>query len=148
MNNKKELVRFARFAVVGAIGAVIDFGVLNLLVQVVRLDFIIASVISFVCAAISNFIWNRLWTYPESRSKRVRTQLTQFTLISVLGLLIRTPLLAWLESGLTRFFTETLTINLFTPVFWAHNTALAIAIAVVMLWNFLANRFWTYSDVQ
>ena len=31
--NQKELIRFCKFSVVGALGAVIDFGALNLLVQ-------------------------------------------------------------------------------------------------------------------
>lgn len=146
-DRKKEVVRFSRFAVVGAIGALVDFGVLNLLVHLINLDFIIASIISFICAVMSNFIWNRLWTYPESRSKSVRTQLIQFATISTIGLLIRTPLLVWMESWLIRFFTHTISMPILTPVFWAHNTALAIAIVVIMLWNFFANRFWTYNDV-
>ena len=38
--------------------------------------------------------------------------------------------------------------NFLTPVFVAHNLSLAIVIGVVMIWNFLANRYWTYSDVN
>jgi putative flippase GtrA len=28
-----------------------------------------------------------------------------------------------------------------------HNAALAVAIGIVMLWNYFANRYWTYNDI-
>lgn len=148
INRRAELSRFLRFAVVGAIGAVVDFGVFNLLSAVIRIAAVPSSVISFTLAVISNFIWNRYWTYPDSRSKPIRHQLTQFSIVSVIGLIIRTPLFAWLEKILVRVFTDIITPrSIITPTFAGHNLALATAIVVVMLWNFIANRLWTYNDI-
>ncbi len=39
-------------------------------------------------------------------------------------------------------------MNLFTPEFLGKNFTLAIAVGVVMLWNFFVNRYWTYNDVD
>ncbi len=148
ITNQKERARFLRFAFVGAIGAVIDFGVFNLLVHFTGINSVIASVISFVSAVCSNFIWNRYWTYPDSRSKHVAHQLLQFIMISFIGLAIRTPLFAFLEKNLIRVFsTANLNISL-TPTFLGHNISLAIAIVVIMFWNFFANRLWTYADID
>jgi putative flippase GtrA len=36
---------------------------------------------------------------------------------------------------------------MFTPEFLAKNITLAIAVIVVMFWNFFVNRYWTYNDV-
>ena len=147
MTNRKEQSRFLRFAFVGAIGAVIDFGVFNILTNTTTINAVLASVISFIGAVCSNFIWNRYWTYPDSRTKRVAHQLAQFFAISLIGLLIRTPLFAFLERNFISFFAAS-KLNLpFTPVFLGHNISLAIAIIVVMFWNFFANRFWTYADI-
>lgn len=148
INNKKERTRFFRFAIVGAIGAVVDFGVMNLLVNVFKVNFILASIISFLAAVTSNFIWNRFWTYPDSRSKPVLHQLLSFTLLNTIGLIIRTPLIALLEKLLVPFFSNTLILPWFEPAFYAHNLSLATVILVVMLWNFFANRYWTYNDVK
>ena len=98
--NSKERSRFLRFAVVGAIGAVVDFGIFNLLSSTKILPAIWASVVSFICAVVSNFLWNRFWTYPDSRGKKIGHQVFQFTLVSLIGLGIRTPLFAWLEKVL------------------------------------------------
>jgi putative flippase GtrA len=69
ITNPRERTRFFRFALVGFMGAVVDFGVMNLLSQVFKVPLVIAGTISFIAAIISNFTWNRYWTYPDSRSK-------------------------------------------------------------------------------
>jgi putative flippase GtrA len=148
ITNSKERSRFLRFMVVGTIGAVIDFGVFNLLTHLWGVSAVISSMISFTLAVCSNFLWNRYWTYPDSRSKHVAKQVIQFLVISFVGLGIRTPLFAWLEKWMVNEFT-TLNLKLpFTPTFLGHNISLAIVIVVVMFWNFFANRFWTYADVK
>lgn len=148
--NPRERTRFLKFAVVGVIGAVIDFGTFNLLSSAFLVNKVIASVISFSMAVISNFLWNRYWTYPDSRSKPVARQLLEFSVINVIGLLIRTPLFAFLSERLPKYFESIVYFKYFplTPVFWGHNIALAIAVIVVMFWNFFINRYLTYSDVK
>lgn len=144
-----ERTRFFRFAVVGVIGAVVDFGTMNVLTLFAHMPFIPASMISFGAAVVSNFLWNRFWTYPDSRSKAVTRQVMQFILISVIGLAIRVPLLHWVEGMMVESFARILPKSfIFSPRFMGHNLALAAAVLVVMMWNFLANRFWTYNDVQ
>jgi hypothetical protein len=71
-----------------------------------------------------------------------------FTLVSVIGLAIRVPLLALLEAPVERIFAR-LPVRwlLFTPNFYADNLVLAATIIVVLFWNFFANRHWTYNDV-
>jgi putative flippase GtrA len=104
---------------------------------------------SFTAAIVSNFLWNRFWTYPDSRSKNVSKQVVQFIVVSVIGLAIRTPLFAGMERILITFLERNLPKPFFvTPTFAGHNIALAIAVLVVMMWNFFANRYWTYNDVS
>lgn len=152
LSNTRERSRFMRFALVGIMGAVVDFGVFNLLTSAAGLPAVLSSIISFLMAVVSNFLWNRYWTYPDSRSKALHHQVSQFILVSLAGLLIRTPLFAWLEPNLIRAASSILkgmtSIRLLTPTLVGHNIALAIAVIVVMFWNFYANRFWTYSDVS
>jgi putative flippase GtrA len=149
LTNQQERTRFLRFAVVGIIGAVVDFGVFNLLTQLTHIIPVWATAISFIAAVCSNFVWNRFWTYPDSRSKPVLTQVSQFFLINIIGLGIRIPLFAWLEGVLVAAFSRWIKPSFFlSPTFIAHNVSLAIVILVVMMWNFFANRFWTYNDVS
>jgi putative flippase GtrA len=149
IKNSKETSRFFRFAIVGSVGAIIDFVIFNLFTLLNVLPGIWAQVISFTCAVFSNFTWNRIWTYPDSRTKSLSKQFLQFVVVSVAGLLIRTPLFAWLEKVLTQIGEKTVPSNYaLSPVFLGHNFSLAIVIFVVMIWNFLINRYWTYNDVN
>jgi putative flippase GtrA len=148
LTNPRERTRFLRFMMVGAVGTVIDFGVSNLLIHVFGSSLVLAGSISFICAVFSNFTLNRYWTYPDSRTKSIHHQLAQFTLVSIIGLGIRVITLAILEPivfGIVQ--TLSLPFNLLAKVV-ADNLTLGLAIAIVTLWNFFANRYWTYGDVE
>lgn len=150
VTNPRERTRFFRFAIVGIIGAVVDFGTFNLLTNFAGLSAVWASVFSFIAAIISNFTWNRYWTYPDSRSKPLGSQLIQFSVVSLIGLVIRTPIIAILEPLFFSIFSGStfLPIGFLTAEFLANNLALAIAVIIVMFWNFFINRYWTYGDVE
>jgi len=132
--NRKEFNRFAKFAIVGLIGAVIDISVLNLMHKAFGWPLLWANTLSVSIAILSNFTWNRLWTFPESRSRRKREQLVQFTLVNVIGLGINDVIVVGLEAVFAQFIAEP--GDLFLAKF--------IAIGVVLFWNFGANRLWTY----
>jgi putative flippase GtrA len=149
ITNPVERTRFLKFLVVGLIGAIIDFGVMNVLSHFFGVSLVIAGTISFTFAVISNFLWNRYWTYPESRSKPVMRQLGMFAAVNVAGVAIRIPILKYLEPPLLRLFQQfNFRFGFLTPEFLAKNGTLAIAVLVVMLWNFFVNRYWTYNDVE
>ena len=149
LTDTRERTRFLKFAFVGAIGAVIDFGVMNLLSHVIlELPLVFAGTISFICAVISNFTWNRYWTYPESRSRPILSQLGMFFVVNAAGMAIRIPILHYLEPPLLRVIETALHTSAATAEFYAKNLTLATAVGIVMLWNFFINRYWTYNDID
>lgn len=157
---RREVNRFLKFSVVGIVGAVVDFGTFNLLSNVVGLWSIPSTAISFTVAVTSNFIWNYFWTYSDSRSKPLGRQATQFAIVNLIGLAIRTPIFAFTEKPFIEISERTLNSwpKTFPPgsesfiplesVVIGGNIALALAVIVVLFWNFGVNRIWTYSDVK
>jgi putative flippase GtrA len=143
---RREVGRFFRFAVVGVIGAVVDFGTFNLLNAVLGIWSVLASALSFTAAVTSNFFWNRCWTYPDSRSKPVARQAAQFAVVNLVGLFIRTPIFAFGEAPFIRLALHLPYDLPLHPVQLGRNLALAVAVIVVLFWNFAINRLWTYSD--
>jgi len=149
LRKKKEQERFIRFAIVGSIGAVIDIGIFNFASSILKIPALTAQAISFSVAVISNFLWNRYWTYPDSRNKAVVNQLIQFVFVSLIGLAVRTLIFDRLEEAMIWSATQILPSKfLLTPTVVGHNVSLAIVIVVIMFWNFFVNRFWTYNDVE
>jgi len=147
LQNPVERTRFFRFLAVGIFGAFVDFGVMNFLTHEFGLTLVVAGTISFICAVVSNFIWNRYWTYPDSRSRPLGRQLGMFFAVNVAGVMIRIPILHYLEPIFLRFF-QRFVLGVFAPEFLAKNFTLAVAVVVVLFWNFFVNRFWTYNDVD
>lgn len=147
-----------KFSVVGAIGAVVDFGTFNLLTRLTGVDSIPASMISFAAAVTSNFLWNRFWTYPDSRTKPISRQATEFALVNLIGLAIRTPIFAITRApaiqAATRIRVHRIPgvigslLDSLPPETVGLNMALAVSVVVVLIWNFGVNRVWTYSDVE
>ena len=162
-SHAREVERFIKFFIVGIIGFFVDFTTLNILQNSIlvpiepsqNLKISLATGIAFCAAVLSNFFWNRYWTYPDSRSKSVRRQLVMFYGVNTATLLFRL-----LFVGLSFKFFGEIGENLLTEVgviealdtedFNQLGTNIAQALAVIlgMFWNFTINRLWTYNDVS
>jgi dolichol-phosphate mannosyltransferase len=130
--NKKILhYQFLRFAVVGTTGAVIDFTILIVLTEVFGVYYLASSIIAFALANLSNFIWNKLWTFRNKSDKHVR-QFFSFLVVGVVGLLINTGVLYYSVELLGFYYI----------------IGKVIASAVVMFWNFFMNKYLTFKYVE
>jgi putative flippase GtrA len=154
VKSPRELERFLKFAVVGTVGAGVDFTVLNLFklwfeaigmgvgwstLPSHEIQLVAAATISFSAAVLSNFTWNRLWTFPESRERPLGSQLAQFAVVNIMGLVINNVLLVTTDRYV---FQHLVSARL------SYNLAKAFAIAVVLFWNFGINRVWTYRGIE
>ncbi len=85
-NKKKNLMRqIIRFAFVGGSAFVIDYGVMIFLTELIGINYLISSGISFSVSVIYNYILSVHWVFDvaEDRSKRAefvtdRNQLSDF----------------------------------------------------------------------
>jgi len=148
ITSKKERIRFLKFSIVGLSGTAVDFGMMNLLSLAFGVPLVWAQALSFSTAVLNNFLWNRQWTFPEARNKGAQTQLIQFVLINVIGIIIRTPLISWLDHLILNLLSKT---DFYLPLenfVLSQNLALAISIIIIFFWNFFANRYWTFNNVS
>jgi len=118
---------FIKYSLVGALGTLIDLGSLYILVEHFTIGVLLASTISFLLAVINNFILNKIWTF-ENKSKNYRKLFIKFLIVSLVGL------------ALTLISME---ILVYTFKIW-YILAKAITSIIVLTWNFLANKFWTF----
>ncbi|MDD5507368.1 MAG: GtrA family protein [Bacteroidales bacterium] len=121
------LMKFIKFGAVGISGIAVDFGITYLCKEILRIQKYVANAIGFTTAASTNYILNRIWTF-HSTDPAIFLQYSKFLIISLVGLGINTLVLWILVSRYKmRFYLSKL-----------------IAVAVVMIWNFLANYFFTF----
>lgn len=136
-----EVKRFIKFMIVGGFGAILDVSVLNILILVFGAPKFYANIISVSCAILSNFTWNRLWTFPESREQKIHSQLGKFATVNLIGLAINQAVFIVTDNVI------------FLPLLpqhetLAYNLAKLCAIGVVLFWNFGINRIWTYRHIK
>jgi putative flippase GtrA len=112
---------------VGASGVLVDFAITYLAKEKLGIQKYVANALGFCCAATTNFFLNRNWTF-ENDDPRVTVQFIKFFLIATIGLGLNTVMI-W-----------------FAHQRKGHNfyLAKAIAIALVMFWNFIANFLYTF----
>ena len=130
---KPLFFQFMRFVVVGFINTGIDFCTYLLLTRFV--DYfdthkVIATSIAFVMAATNSYFMNKFWTFRDP-SKEYGTQYLKFFSVSLIGF--------GLNAGM---FYVLLEFGLFDIL------AKVITIGIVLFWNFLANKFWTFKTTS
>ncbi len=118
--------QFVRFCLVGASGFVINLVVYAAMLSL-GLHYLVAATVSFVVAAVSNFLWNRRWTF-EARTDRWFGQCSRALLVSGLSL------------GLNQVFLLAL-----VAADAGHLEAQATAILLVTPFSFAANKVWAFA---
>ncbi|MCC7141666.1 MAG: GtrA family protein [Candidatus Eisenbacteria bacterium] len=131
---RSESTRLFRFALVGLSGAVVDFGLLNLLHAGFHLPLAPSNVLAVSAAILNNFHWNRRWTFADSDPTRAGRQLMRFVLVSLGGLAINTVVLLAAHRAFLQIDPDWLRTNL----------AKAVAVIVALGWNFTLNHAWTF----
>lgn len=147
--NKPEIKRFGKFAIVGFSGLIVDVILLNILERNLLFSVPVAVALAFVAAATNNFIWNRLWVYPETRSQPKRKQLPVFLAVNAVGLVISELIFAVGQQPITQLIHQ-IPIALIQKHYLGLglNATKAIAAVIVMMWNFVVNRMVTFRGVK
>ena len=124
----KEIIsKFIKFAVVGFSGLFVDFGITYICKEKIKIQKYVANAIGFTIAATTNYFLNRWWTF-QSQNPEVAVEYAKFLAISLIGLGLNT-LILWIL------------VNRFKMNFYLSKL---FAIAVVTIWNFVANLLYTF----
>ncbi len=131
-----ELARMARFMSVGALGTILDFGLLTLL-KLNGWATLPANSLSFTAGLLNNFTWNRLWTFGDVACASWQRQFPRFVLVSLAGLAFNNLIVLGLEQVISTLTGQDS---------WAYLPAKVCATGMVVFWNYFANRMWTFKE--
>ncbi len=140
---RTEFVLFLKFAIVGGLGTITDISVLNLLHQLVGFSLFWANTVSFSTALIQNFLLHRRWTFPTQSQEPFKVQLAKFALICVIGLGLSQVVFLGLHTFLLPYWESWLGASAQVDTI-SYNFAKVVSISVILVWNFSANRWWTF----
>ncbi len=142
-SDSKSLNQFIKFCIIGFSSAIIDFGVLNLLVS--RLGVPLASSISFALAVTNGYIWNSVWTFRGMGSSSRHKQYLKFVAVNIVGYILTMAIMSGMIFALTGRVMA-ISPHSHSDISKFHlNIAKAAATVIVAIWNFTANKKWTFS---
>ncbi|MBU1083092.1 GtrA family protein [Patescibacteria group bacterium] len=130
--------KILKFLTVGATNTLIDFAILNLLIQLTPLSLLWSNSISFSVAVINSYLLNKYWTFQD-RKPIYLTQFSLFFVISLVGLGLSNLILHFGTKAII-FLWPDLTFT------WQYNLAKMASAVIVLVWNFAAYQYWVFYD--
>ena len=91
--SKPFLKDLIKFAIVGAIGTVINLSILFILTEFFNLYYLISEIIAFLVSVLNNYILNKLWTFKEKIQEKLVRKYFKFSLICVISLVLNISVL-------------------------------------------------------
>ncbi|TAL49397.1 GtrA family protein [Patescibacteria group bacterium] len=79
-----------RFLFAGGTAAVVDLGLLYVLVQIFQMWYLVAAIIAFIAAFSVSFIMQKFMTFGEYSRERIPKQLTLYLIIALANLVLNT----------------------------------------------------------
>lgn len=134
MRAKNLIIQFFRYTIVGGVAFIVDFLTLSIVYKVIlkgfRYGLFVGTAVGFMVGTIVNYCLSKSIVFSKDTS-RTKDTFFEFLLYTVIGLF-----------GL--FFTESgmyLGVDLLKCNYAITKTIVA---GIVLLWNFLARRFFVY----
>lgn len=127
LERRPTAAQILRFGIVGVANTGVHFVLYVILTTFAHVHYLVANPIAFTIATMNSFYFNRRWTFRNA-DPAWRRQLVKFFIITTIGFGMNEGILYLLVSQgrMTKLPAE------------------AVAIAVVLIWNYLANKWWTF----
>ena len=122
---KKLIIQLFKFGIVGVIALLIDVGVLLILREILHIDVLIASAVSFCVSVTANYILSMLFVFKGGENSKVK-EFIVFVALSIGGLLLN-QFIMWLG-------TEIMTAY----YLWAK----VFALVFVPIYNFVTRKIF------
>lgn len=96
------MLQIIKFGIVGVIAAIVDVGVLVLLKELMHVDVLIASTISFCISVTVNYLLSMAFVFKGKKQSKVK-EFIVFVLLSVGGLILN-QLILWIGVRFTSVY--------------------------------------------
>lgn len=122
--------QFLRYMVVGGFGTVTHLAILALFVEWMGQSVVLGAVVGFLGALSVSYVLNHRWAFESQRAHA--SSLWRYVLVALSGLVLNTSMMI----ALVHYFQ------------WRYFTAQLSVIAIVPIYNYLLNRYWTFSLLE
>lgn len=136
--------QFGKYAAIGFTNAAVDFGVLNLLIYLTGISngvqYTAFKGISFICAVIPSFFWNKYWAFNAGSTSKGLTEFLKFMSVMIIAIFV--------NDGIA-----SLVVNYVHPVWglaalaWA-NIGAIVGSAASLIFSFVGFKVTVFKNVD
>ncbi|TSC96058.1 MAG: putative membrane protein [Parcubacteria group bacterium Athens1014_10] len=126
---KPAIRQFVKFCFVGGFNTFLDFFIYTILTRFAHFYFLLANLFSICASATSSFFLNKKWTF-KNKDNKVKEQYLKFWGIIIVG--------AGFNQAILFFLVKYLGVY--------DLLAKAVAVAVLLFWNFFMGKYWVFKN--
>lgn len=124
------MIQFFRYAFVGGIATVVDWGI-QFFVTELGVHYLISAMFAFVGGLACNFVLSKIFVFKAEKTDfGIAAEFASYALIGLVGL--------GFTMGIMYFFTDIVSLN--------YMISKVIATVTVLIWNFLARKIFVYGN--
>lgn len=123
------------FGAVGAVGFLVDGGILTLLNSLLGFGLLSSRMCSFSVAVTVTWALNRQHTFPDRKDKQALHEWMRYTALNGVGALLNLAIFFWL-------------VFVFNALAKIPLVPLAIAAAIALVFNFLVSKYFAFRGSQ
>lgn len=143
-NIKKIFVQFMKFAVVGGISCVIDFGIYTILIKLFDVNYLIAAFLGFMISLIFNYFASMKFVFVRKDDVSKKREFVIFAILSAIGLLLNEVIIWACVEGYRQM--NPISFNLagyqVDIDYWIEIIAKIVATGIVMIYNFVTRKIF------
>jgi len=121
-------IQFFRYFFVGGFAFLVDFGLLYILTDKLKIFYLLSATIAFICGIIVNFILSKSWVFQTKVAVNKYLEFGIFAAVGVIGLGLNDLIIWFLTSKLSLYYLM----------------SKLVATALVYVWNFGARKYILY----
>ncbi len=124
--NKKNIIKFVKFMLIGILGSIIDYSIMIALKEVLLIPVLIASGIAFTLTLIYTYYMDMKFVFTDLKEEITKKRIVMiFVITSILGLL----------------FNQLIMYVLVKKIFLNYLISKLISVSIVGIWNFISKKF-------
>lgn len=134
--DKKTVIQFSKFAIIGGIGFIFDYALVHLAILVLGMKPVYAGLFSFPFVVTFTWAGNRFFTFHDAAHEAFGKQLVKFATVCAIGLVFNRGAYSLVVSFLPITYTNPLGI----PLLDIPTIGLIAGTATGMFFNFFAAK--------
>ena len=103
LKNRGLILQFCKFGAVGICSVLVDYGLMISLVEIVRIDYFIATALSYTFSVFVNYVLSMRYVFPGKEDMSRTKEVTIYFILSFMGLGLN-QLLMWIAVDMFGIF--------------------------------------------